>query len=137
MFGHIVAHRPARSASGGFTMRLGKKLALATAFVLGLSAGVEAAVLSTPVLLVDTGFMSCLISNVSTGDTRVRIEVISYAGVTLYDSNEITLPAGRTDGGSATEDARCRFTVGSKNAVRAHGTVYQGGVGSTSSVEAR
>ena len=132
MFRRIFAHRVARTG-------LGKKLGLAMTCVLGLGAGAQASVLQTPVLLVSDGntFMSCLISNVSSGDTRVRIEVISYTGDTLYDSDEITLPAGRTDGGSATENARCRFTVGSKNAVRAHATVSQFGVGSTSSVEAR
>jgi len=123
--------------SARIPMRLGKRLVLATACVLGLGAGVEAAVLSTPVLLVDGSFISCFVSNVSTGDTRVRIEVISYNGDTLYDTDEITLAAGQSYGGSATEAARCKFTVGSKNAVRAHATVNQPGVGSTSSVEAR
>jgi hypothetical protein len=114
------------------------KLVLAAGCVLVLGAAVEAAVLSTPVLLVDTGrFMSCLISNLSDRDTTVRIEVIGYSGATLADSGEITLPAGQSDGQSGYDHARCRFTVSNKAAVRAHATVYQSGVGSTSSVEAR
>jgi hypothetical protein len=110
---------------------------LATACVLGLGGAVQAAVLSTPLLLVSTGaFMSCLVSNVSDRDTTIRIEVLGYFGAPLADSGEITLKAGETDGQSAYEHARCRFTVGAKKAVRAHATVYHSGVGSTSSVEA-
>lgn len=129
MFRHIHTRRPAR--------RLGTRLVLGTACVLGLATGVEAAVLSTPLLLVDGNFISCFVSNVSSGDMRVRIEVVSYNGGILNDSGEIMLAAGQTDGRSATENARCRFTVASKNAVRAVGTVNQSGVGSTSTVEAR
>jgi hypothetical protein len=117
--------------------RIGKKLIVATACVLGLGAGAEAAVLSTPLLLVGSGFMSCLASNVSDKPTTLRIEVVSYNGVTVADSGQITLPAGQTDGQSAFENARCRFTVSSTNAVRAHGTVNEAGIGSTSSVEAK
>jgi hypothetical protein len=76
--------------------RIGKKMVLATAGVLGLSASVEAAVLSTPVLLVDSGrFMSCLISNVSDRDTTVRVEVISFTGAPLADSGQVTLAGSR------------------------------------------
>jgi hypothetical protein len=114
-----------------------RRTVIAAACILGLAAGAEAAVLSTPVLLVDDGFMSCLVSNVSDKDTSVRIEVISYGGLTLADSGPITLPAGRTDGQSAFEAARCKFTVSSTNVVRAHGTVYTSGIGSTASAEAR
>jgi hypothetical protein len=95
-------------------------------------------VLYTPALLVSPGtFMSCLISNVSDRDTTVRIEVLGFNGDTLADSNEITLAAGQSDGQSAFETARCKVTVRSRNAVRAHGTVNQGGIGSTSSAEAK
>ena len=120
-------------------MRVGKRLVLALACVLGLTGVAQAdAVLTTPVLLVSSNtFMSCLISNVSDRKTTVRIEVINFNGVTLDDSDEITLEAGQSDGRSGYETARCRFTVGNKNAVRALATVNDGGIGSTSSVEAR
>ena len=101
-------------------MFLGKKLVLATACVFGLGRSVQAAVLSTPALLVSSGnFMSCLISNVSDRDTTVRIEVLSFDGDVLADSNEITLAAGQTDGQSGFETARCKFTVSNQNVVRA------------------
>ena len=138
MFHRSFAHRSDRPGTGGSPLRLGKKLVLAAACVLGLSSGVGATVLSTPVLLVSSNtFMSCLISNVSDRDTTVRIEVLGFYGNVLADSDEITLKAGESDGQSAYETARCRFTVANKNAVRAHGSVNHGGIGSTSSVEAK
>lgn len=119
-------------------MRLGSKLVMATAGVLALTGAVEAAVMTTPVLLVGTNiFMSCMISNVSDKRTKVRIEVIGFYGDVLDDSGEITLEPGVSDGRSGYETARCRFTVDNKNAVRAIATVNHPGVGSTSSVEAR
>ena len=119
-------------------MRLGSKLVMAMAGVLALTGAVEAAVMTTPVLLVGTNiFMSCMISNVSDKRTKVRIEVIGFYGDVLDDSGEITLEPGVSDGRSATEHARCRFTVDNKNAVRAMATVNQPGIGSTSVVEAR
>ena len=48
-----------------------------------------------------------------------------------------TLAAGQSDGQSGFENARCSFTVGNAKAVRAHGTLYESGVGSVSSVEAK
>jgi hypothetical protein len=115
-----------------------RRILLVTACVLGLSASVEAAVLATPLLLVAEGrFMSCLISNVSDHDTTVRIEVFSFTGVPLADSGLVTLGAGQTDGQSAYENARCKFTVQATKSVRAHGTVNESGVGSVSSVEAK
>jgi len=120
-------------------MRLGKKLVLATTCVLGLSGGGEAAELFTPLLLVSPGnFMSCVISNVSDRATTVRIEAFSLSGVSLGDSEEIVLPAGETSFiHVAVDHARCKFTVQTKNDVRAHGTVFQTGIGSTSSAEAK
>ncbi len=119
-------------------MRLGKKLVLATTCVLGLSGGGEAAELFTPFLLMSPGntFLACVVSNVSTRDTTVRIEALSFSGASLNDSGEIVLPAGETSALNAPDNARCKFTVQTKNDVRAHGTVYQTGVGSTSSAEA-
>jgi len=119
-------------------MRLGKKLVLATTCVLGLSGGGEAAELFTPFLLMSPGntFLACVVSNVSDHDTTVRIETFNFFGVSDGDSGEIVLPAGETSALNAPDSARCKFTVQTKNDVRAHGTVYQTGVGSTSSAEA-
>jgi hypothetical protein len=121
-------------------VRLGRKLVLATTCVLGLSGGGEAAELFTPFLLISPGnsFMSCLVSNVSRHDTTVRIEAFSLSGDSLGDTEEIVLPAGETGFIHVARDhARCKFTVRTKNDVRAHGTVFQTGVGSTSSAEAK
>jgi len=118
-------------------MRLPKKLALAMAFVTGLSGSVEAAELYTPLLLVATGnFMSCLVSNVGKRATTARIEVFSFSGALLYDSGQFPLAAGETNGASGFEDARCKFTVGSKN-VRAHAAVHDATLGSVGSAAAR
>ncbi|SRR6266542_2874160 len=120
-------------------MRLGKKLVLATTCVLGLSGGGEAAELFTPFLVISPGntALSCVVSNVSDHDTTVRIETFNFFGVSDGDSGEIVLPAGETTVASVgVESARCKFTVQNKNDVRAHGTVLQTGVGSTSSAEA-
>jgi hypothetical protein len=81
--------------------------------------------------------MSCFVSNVSARETTARIEVIGFTGAVIHDTGEFTLAPGETNGASATENARCKFTVRSKNAIRAHGTVNHAGIGSTSSVEAR
>jgi len=117
---------------------IGKKLVLVTAWVLGSSAALEAAVLATPVVLVgENHFLSCLISNVSDRETTIRVEVFSFTGTPLADSGMVTLAAGQSDGQSGFENARCKFTVGNAKAVRAHGTLYESGVGSVSSVEAK
>lgn len=119
-------------------MRLGRTLVLATTCVLGLSGGGEAAELFTPLLLISPGnAISCVVSNVSERDTPVLIEAFSLSGASL-GSGEIVLPAGETAAiHVATEHARCKFTIPTKSAVRAHGTVYHTGVGSTSSAEAK
>lgn len=119
-------------------MPLGKKLVLATTCVLGLSGGGEAAELFTPFLIMSPGntFLACVVSNVSNRDTTVRIEALSFSGVSLNDSGESVLPAGETSTLNAPDSARCKFTVQTKNDVRAHVTVYQTGIGSTSSAEA-
>lgn len=119
-------------------MRLGRKLVLATTCVLGLSGAGEAAELFTPLLLISPGnSISCVVSNVSERDTTVLIEAFSLSGASL-GSGEIVLPAGETGAiHVAVEHARCKFTVQNRNDVRAHGTVYHTGVGSTSSAEAK
>ena len=116
---------------------VGSRFMVVAAFVLGLAGAVDAAVLTTPPLLVGSNiFMSCLVSNVSDKKTTVRIEVLGFYGDVLDDSGEITLEAGASDGRSGYETARCRFTVDNKNAVRALATVNHPGIGSTSSIEA-
>src|SRR5262245_12247959 len=122
-------------------MRLGRKLVLGTTFALGLSGGGEAAELFTPILLLSPGktFIACVVSNVSDRDTTVKIESFNYSGDSMGDSGDtpVVLPAGATTQISvALDHARCKFTVPSRNSVRAHGTVLQTGVGSVTSAPA-
>ncbi len=136
----LFSGRAVKVGVAGRRTRIGRRLALAAACFLGLGGAAQAAVLTTPVVLVSPSggtFMSCLVSNVSEHAITVRIEALDFHGATLADSGQITLPAGQSDGQSAYENARCRFTVGSRTAVRAHATVHHAGVGTTSSVEAR
>src|SRR5262245_4398174 len=120
-------------------MRLGRNLVLATTCVLGLSGGGEATELSTPLLLISPGHstISCVVSNVSERATTVLIEAFSLTGGDL-GSGELDLAAGETGAiHVAVDHARCKFTVQNKDNVRAYGTVYQTGVGSISSAEAK
>jgi hypothetical protein len=122
-------------------MRLGKTLILATACVLGLSGGSEAAELFTPMLFLALGASSvvCSVSNVSDRDTTVRIEAFGSTGNDLGSSGDTptVLPAGQTlQILVALDHARCKFTVANKSSVRAHGAVYQSGVGSIATAPA-
>ena len=120
-------------------MRLGRNLVLATTCVLGLSGGGEAAELFTPLLLISPGHstISCLATNVSGRTTTVLFEAFSLTGGDL-GSGELDLAAGETGFiNVAVDHARCKFTVQNKNNVRAYGTVYQTGVGSINSAEAK
>jgi hypothetical protein len=122
-------------------MRLGKKLVLATTFVLGLSGAGEAAELFTPLLHLSVGQTSiaCVVTNVSDRDMTVKIEAFSSTGADLGSTGDdpVTLSAGATTQILvAVDHARCKFTVPNRNRVRAHGTVFQSGVGSTASAPA-
>src|SRR5262249_14425149 len=121
-------------------MRFGKKLLMATTFVLGLSGGGEAAELFTPILFLATGSsVVCSVSNVSERDTTVRIEAFGFTGNDLGSSGDVPtlLPAGRTfQILVAVDHARCKFTVPNKSSVRAHGSVFQSGVGTIATAPA-
>jgi hypothetical protein len=133
----FTAHLP----TGGFIMRLGKILVLATTFVLGLSGAGEASTLFTPLLHLSPGQTSivCVVSNVSDRDMTVKIEAFSSTGADLGSTGDdpVPLSAGATTQILvAVDHARCKFTVPSRNRVRAHGAVFQPGVGSTTSAPA-
>ena len=121
-------------------MRLGRKLVLATTFVLGLNGAGEAVELFTPILFLATGSsVVCSVSNVSDRDTMVRIEAFSSTGRDLGSSDDVptVLPAGQTQQILvAVDHARCKFTVEKKSSIRAHGSVFQSGVGSIATAPA-
>jgi len=121
-------------------MRFGKTVVLATTFVLGLTASASAAELFTPMLFLAGGdAVVCTVSNVSDRATTVRIEAFGMSGNDLGSSGDTpsVLPAGEsTQILVALEHARCKFTVASRTSVRAHGSVFQSGVGSIATAPA-
>ena len=122
-------------------MRLGKKLVLATTFVLGLSGAGEAAELFTPMLFLALGSSSivCVVTNVSDRATEVRIEAFGATGNDLGSSGDTLspLPVGESlQILVAVDHARCKFTVPNKSSVRAHGAVFQSGAGTIATAPA-
>src|SRR5262245_16741144 len=84
----------------------------------------QAATIASSTIRGETGnFFQCVVTNVSSKDREVTLEIRTQGGVLLADDGPVTLLAGRarsiSEAAASTTDAWCKITVnGAKSSVR-------------------
>jgi len=87
-------------------------------------------ILNTSALWADSqSYHACLVANISTGNVNVQIELISGSGAVLETTGTtaITVSAGTVyelSESAGAGFARCRFTLGEPQSIRANLTVF-------------
>jgi hypothetical protein len=91
--------------------------------LLATAVAANAATLVTPAIIADDAseYVRCLVTNAGSKDIEVRVEVLDAGGAVVGTGGPLTLEPGHTFGNALGLGSLhvCRFTVPSKNKVRA------------------